>query len=200
MAMTASAVEPGLGRGAAVERLDDHRDRADDRRDLRVLIDATARWNTAIQTGDRAAEQAADTSLRTWLQQELRESRRDVGEARREVQRSNRELQGSRVERAVEGGAKDGHDVRDDRRDRRDDVVDRGQARMDLARTRQIADALAGMQPRFDAGTASAADVVAKRGLLNELRGMAYRELGESGEELREDRREGREDRRERRE
>lgn len=191
---------PGDGRGTVAERVDDRRDLADDRADLHAIVDAAERWNRAMNTGDRALERSADAAIAAWLRQEFRENRQDVGEARREVGRSSREVRGSRSERVATRSPDSRRDVRDDRRDRRDDVSDRNQARLDQVQTRRISDQLAALQPRFTAGNPSPTDVAAKRRLLNELRGLALRELGEDREELREDRREGREDRRERRE
>jgi hypothetical protein len=183
-----------------VERADGRRDLRDDRRDRAAIKRIAGRWNQAVQRGDRGAEAEADRQLAGWLAVELRESRQDQSEAQRERRRSARERGRSRRERRASGSRDDTRDLRDDRRDLRDDRRDERRAAADLAATRRVALELRGLQPRFEAGTATPAQYAQKRALLAELVRLAELEVARERRELREDRRETREDRRERRE
>ena len=191
---------PGDGRVRnTVERLDNHADQQDDRRDAAAIVDLTRDWNAAIAAGQPAAALRVDQRIFAWLEQEIAESARDTAEARRESAASSRELRGSRRQTAAVGGAANRYDTRDDRRDRRDDRVDAAQAARDLQQTQDVYARLQALQPAFAAGRATPGQLQEKRGLLEQLVVMARRELAEGQEELREDRVETREDRRVRR-
>lgn len=191
---------PGDGRvGTTVQRADNRADQQDDRRDAAAIVDLVSQWNSAIAAGKPAVALDADRRIFAWLDREIAESKRDSAEANREAAGSTRELRGSRRQTAARGGTVNRLETGDDRRDRRDDRVDAAQARKDLEQTIAIDGKLRAMQPSFQSGKATPAQVKEKKGLLDQLVVMARRELAEGQEEMREDRGEAREDRRTRR-
>lgn len=184
MAPPSEAAPPG------VEQADHRRSRRavkDDRRDRNVLAGHVAAWKQAVASRDRAQEKAADVGIHAWIQRELKEERREDRKDTREAKRSRREL---RRTRSVAGPSpatrKDRRDVKDDRRD-----VQR--QRGETQRLTVLATQLGELQPRFTAGTASPADYVEKRRLLDALLAAEAREVQSSKRERGEDRRERRE-------
>ncbi len=201
---TATARE-GRGHEAAQNRAearDDQRDLWDDRADLARLVGLVDDWHRAVRNRDKALERQVDASIASWVAVELRESRHEVAEARRETDASrretHREAHDARVARDHHRpgvAARETHELRDDRRDLRDDRRDLWQSQADLDRTRAIATDLAAMQPLFSSNMAGPSEYARKGALLDELRGMAQREIGADHAEIHEDRGERREDR-----
>ena len=172
---------------SAAELSTDYAALDDDRSDLRALDALIDDWNAARRRGSRGAELAADRALKTWLKQEIAESRRELTLAQSELAASQRELNQTCSSHRSAARQDDARDLADDRRD-----LDRAQS--ELARLQRIASSLNAMQARFESGRASHSDYSVKRGLMADLRSIAAAEMGSNYAELDEDRGEHRED------
>lgn len=201
---------------AALKR--DRNQLADDTADVTRLATLIRQLDAARARGDRSAETRCRDQIRTFLRQEVAETRREAAQDRQELRASGQELRSERREvrrdRAELRDARangtpaetrdarqdlrqDRRDRRDDRRDRRDDARDAAESRERLDRERAILAQLRSLQPDIRRGDGRAE--ARERLLLDEFLSLTRRDARESAKEQREDRREVREDRRERR-
>ena len=178
------------------EAQDNQADLRDDTRDYNTIVNLIDDWHDAYARNNHRAMAKADAAIATWLNGELRESRREVSEAARETSRSRRDTRGEvhDVYRAASHGRYGAAIVQAAQatsasRDLRDDRGDLKTARIDVARTQRIATELSKMESRFDRGVASRADFQRKSALLKELQSMARAEIKSDNREIREDRR-----------
>jgi hypothetical protein len=205
--LTASA-QPGP-RQDRRELRQDRRELRQDRRELRDDRRDAQRFSRLLQSYDaaRAANQIGaltelDGRVQAAIDEELRESGREVNQKAAEAGRSQAEVGRERreVARDVDRGrpgqaAGDVRDLRDDRRDAHDD-------RRDLRWEQAAASQLAAIQQEYRSllGRVDPGSLDRKRTLLAQVAGLSRAELSGDRQEIREDRRERREDRRELRE
>ncbi|HEY7728806.1 MAG TPA: hypothetical protein VID50_10175 [Candidatus Eisenbacteria bacterium] len=194
---------------AALKR--DRNQLADDTADVTRLATLIRQLDAARARGDRSAETRCRDQIRTFLRQEVAETRREAAQDRQELRASGQELRSERREvRRDRAELRDARangtpaetrdarqDLRQDRRDRRDDARDAAESRERLDRERAILAQLRSLQPDIRRGDGRAE--ARERLLLDEFLSLTRRDARESAKEQREDRREVREDRRERR-
>ncbi len=175
---------------------DNHADLRDDTRDYNTIVNLIDDWHDAYARNNYRAMSRADAAIASWLNTELRESRRDVSEATRETSKSRRDARGEvrDVYRAASNGRFGAAYVQAVQataasRELRDDRGDLKTARIDVARTQSIANELSKMESKFDRGVATRADFERKSALLKELQSMARAEVKSDNREIREDRR-----------
>ena len=183
------------GAGVAESR-DNARDLRDDVRDLNQIVDLVDDWHDAYARDNQRAMASADASIMAWLQREISESANEVSEAKAEKRGDQREIVGDAISYAV--ATVTGHnkaarheraELRDSRDELREDCKDVRTARIDVNRTRTIANELSKLETSFDRGVATRADYQRKSSLLMELQSMAKAELNSDRQEIREDRR-----------
>lgn len=164
----------------------DKGDLRDGRRDLDRIEKIRDDYRRAITGRSARAVNRVEARLTAWLDEELREDRREVRQDKRELQRSRRELRRDARYETRRG-------VRDDRRDRRDDRRDLALERGERQRHLQLERELRGLLGRKDRRS-----LQRKAAILDELVSLQRAELRQDRQELREDRQERREDRRRR--
>lgn len=192
----ASVASAAQSKPRSAETQDNQADLRDDTRDYNTLVNLVDDWHDAYARNNYRAMSKADAAIARWLDNELRESRRDVTEASRETSRSRRDARSETrdVYRAASHGRYGVaiHQAAQAAAERRDLIDDRGDlktARIDVARTQSIATELSKMESKFDRGVATRSDFDRKSALLKELQSMARAEIKSDNREIREDRR-----------
>ncbi len=192
----ASVASAAQSKPRSAETRDNQADLRDDTRDYNTLVNLVDDWHDAYARNNYRAMSKADAAIARWLDNELRESRRDVSEAARETSRSRRDARAETrdVYRAASHGRfgvayVQAVQATAERRDLADDRGDLKTARIDVARTQSIATELSKMESKFDRGVATRSDFERKSALLKELQSMARAEIKSDNREIREDRR-----------